>query len=205
MRAWHNEGRTAVMRNSIRKWLILASVAVAAIAIGVPASAQAATARATAASSPLADGCFQNLELQNPVGEIDDEIDPVTSLLYFGGGNPSPLCQKLLNSTTKVVEIFTTSTGYCLALDAISPDAGDVYQHVPTGCTSASPPSYMQWKFVYIPTPNLGGGPYYELQSQFVFNDGTKKCVYADNGETFVYMDTCNGADDHDLYAVVPL
>jgi len=192
------------MHNSIRKWLVLASGAVAAIALAIPASAQAATATATAARSPLADGCFQNLELQNPVGEIDDEIDSSTSQLYFGGGEPRPLCQKHLNTTTGVVEIFTTSTGNCLALYSTATD-NHVYEHVPTGCTSASPPTYMQWKFIYIPTPGLGGGPYYELQSQYPYQNNVKKCVYAVPNNTYVSIAPCDGTNDLDLYADVPL
>jgi hypothetical protein len=184
------------MSSAIRKWLVLALGVVAAIALCVPASAQAAAHAATAASSPLADGCFQNLELQNPVHEYDDEIDPGSGLLYFGGGQPHPLCQKHDAQIAGVVEIFTTSTGYCLANNS---NDHDVYQHVPAGCTSAPYP-WVQWKFIYIPTPNLGGGPYYELKSQY---DG--KCVWVLPNDTSVNVAPCDGTNYLDLYAVVPL
>jgi hypothetical protein len=191
------------MPPAIRKWLALASGAIAAIALGIPASAHAATTTTvTATSSSLANGCFQDLELQNPSAGLPlDEIDSASTLLYFGGGNPRPLCQKH-DQTTGIVEIFTTSTGYCLAYS----DADhNVYQHVPAGCTSASPPAYLQWKFIYIPTTLVGGGPYYELQNQYIGKDKIKRCVHAEPNNLYVSTIPCDSTDLLQLYNIVPL
>jgi hypothetical protein len=148
------------MHSAIRKSLVLVLGAVAAITLGIPASAQAATARPDLYASNCATGPSpQDFQLVDDSGGVG-EIDSTTSDLYFGGGTPHDFCQALVSSG--IVQIFTTSTNYCLAYSAAADNA---YQHVPTGCTSASPPTYMQWKFLYQTT--LAGTKYYYLQNQY--------------------------------------
>jgi hypothetical protein len=171
------------MRSAIRKSLVLVLVAVAAIAIGVPVSAQAATATATAPALHASDCATgpspHNFTLEDSASGYYAEIDSSTSNLYIGGGTPHDFCQALVSSG--IVQIFTTSTDYCLAYSHADNDA---YQHIPAGCQSTSPPSYMQWKFIL---EEVSGAKIYALQNVY---SGT--CVESLYGSTTVTFTSCD-------------
>ena len=108
------------MRSLIRKSLILASGAVAAIAVALPSSTYAATTTAVSpnltasdcASGPAPHDFQLEVAGTSYAGELDSSSD-----LYFGGGTPQDFCQALVSTGT--VEIFTSSTNYCLIVAPI--------------------------------------------------------------------------------------
>jgi hypothetical protein len=183
------------MQSAIRKFLLLACGIAAAIALGVPASAQAATAAATTPAlhaSNCGNGVSpKNFQLWNR-GTFDvGEIDPSDGFLYIGGGVAHDFCQALLS--TGIVQIFTRSSDYCLAYSAA---ANNAYEHVPTGCTSASPPAYTQWKFIFIGQD--GTSKYYELRT--VYNG---ECLYGLPDSRTTLFGQCNSADNGDLFYTI--
>ena len=155
------------MRRTIRKSLILLG-AVAAIAIALPSSARAATSTAispniTAAS--CANGPSpKDFTLEDVSSGFVGEIDSSTGDLYIGGGTAHDFCQAYVNVSLGIVEIFTSSTSYCLAYSA--PTVNNAYQHAPAsnGCTASTPPVWMQWKF--ISQGVVGGQEAYLLQTE---------------------------------------
>jgi hypothetical protein len=180
----------------MRRWLTLISGLIMIAALGLPAGAQAASsAPATADVSHAScnpDWFFLDVYRGGWPGYIGSD----NNLHFDSSDHLTSFCQSPISSGSKIVVIYDEDTGNgdnCLALNSTT---GAIYLHSATACTSSSPPSYLEWKFIYI-KPVGNGFNYYELQNQF---DNFNYCLYDNIQSDPAIYGGCSGSDTFEWF-----